>query len=230
MAERILVVDDEPDMVSFLHHALTREGYEVAGAHDAHQGLRQAYEFRPDLILLDIMMPEMDGWDMLGRIREFSDVPVIMLTAVGGTDHKIQGLDLGADDYVTKPFELRELNARIRAALRRAASPPSDGTPLLSFAGGQLVIDPFSYKVTSHGRPVNLTPIEHKLLLFLALNAGQVMSYEQILDNVWGPGYEDSQSSVKVYIRRLREKIEPDSSKPRYILTQWGIGYSLAKI
>ena len=230
MAERILVVDDEPDMVSFLRQALIHEGFEVEGAHDARQGLRRAYEFRPDLVLLDVMMPEMDGWDMLGRLREFSDVPVIMLTAVGGTDHKIQGLDLGADDYVTKPFELRELKARIRAALRRAASDSSSGTPLLSFDGGRLVIDPASYKVTSQGKAVDLTPIEHKLLLFLASNAGQVMTYEQILDNVWGPGYEDSQANVKVYIRRLRQKIEPDPSQPCHILTQWGVGYYLAKI
>jgi len=230
MTEKILVVDDEPEMASLLRHTLTREGYEVEAALDAREGLRRAHEFRPDVILLDIMMPDMNGWDMLRRLREFSDIPVIMLTAMGGTDSKIHGLDLGADDYVTKPFELQELKARIRATLRRAALAPSDGTPLLSFDGSRLVIDPSAYKVTSQGRAVKLTPIEHKLLLFLASNAGRVMSYQQILDNVWGPGYEDSQASVKVYIRRLRQKIEPDPSQPRYILTQWGVGYSLAKI
>jgi DNA-binding response OmpR family regulator len=230
MAEKILVVDDEPEMVSFLQHALTHEGYEVEGACDAREGLRQAHQRRPDLILLDVMMPEMDGWDMLRRLREFSDVPVIMLTAVTGTDNKVQGLDLGADDYVLKPFQLQELKARIRSTLRRAALIPSDGSPRLTFDSGRLVIDHSSYRVTSEGKVVSLTPIEHKLLLFLASNAGRVMTYEQILDNVWGPGYEDSLSSVKVYIRRLRQKIEPDPSQPYYILTQWGIGYCLAKI
>jgi two-component system KDP operon response regulator KdpE len=175
------------------------------------------------------MMPEMDGWEMLRRLREFSDVPVIMLTALGGTESKIRGLDIGADDYVTKPFEIRELKARIRAALRRAVVPPSDGEPLLSFDGGRLTIDPASRQVTIGGQEASLTPTEYKLLLYLAINPGQVLTYDQILDNVWGPGYEDSPSNVKVYIRRLRRKVEEDPRNPRYILTQWGVGYFLAR-
>jgi two-component system KDP operon response regulator KdpE len=230
MADRILVVDDEPDMTSFLLQVLKREGFEVEGAHRAREGLRQAYLFRPDLVVLDIMMPEMDGWEMLRRLREFSDVPVIMLTAVGGIDSKVQGLDIGADDYVTKPFEVRELMARIRAALRRAAVVSSEEEQTLSFDGGNLVIDPPSRRVTSRGEVISLTPTEYKLLLYLACNAGQVLSYEQILDNVWGPGYEDSPTGVKVYIRRLRQKLEPNPRRPRYIMTEWGVGYSLAKI
>ena len=175
-------------------------------------------------------MPEMSGWDMLQRMREFSTVPVIMLTAIDGTENKIQGLDMGADDYITKPFEVQELKARIRSTLRRAAVPPVVVDQVLSFDGGQLVIDARSHQVTCSGEVIPLTPTEYKLLLYLACNAGHVMSYDQILDNVWGPGYDDSPSSVKVYVRRLRQKIEQDPGNPRYLQTQWGIGYSLAKL
>jgi DNA-binding response OmpR family regulator len=230
MTPRILVVDDAPEMTMFLEQVLKRENYELAVAHDAREGLRQAHHFRPDLILLDVMMPEMDGWDMLRHLREFSDVPVIMLTAIGGTDSKVYGLDIGADDYVTKPFEVQELKARIRSALRRAAAPLGDERQLLSFDGGQLIIDPASRKVTCWSQVVSLTPTEYRLLLFLACNAGQVMSYDQILENVWGPGYQDSPNTVKVYIRRLRQKIEADPHCPRYISTQWGVGYCMEKL
>jgi two-component system KDP operon response regulator KdpE len=230
MPTRVLVVDDAPEMTRFLEQVLKKENYEVAVAHSAREGLRQAHVFRPDLVLLDIMMPEMSGWDMLERLREFSNVPVIMLTAIDGTDNKVHGLDSGADDYVTKPFELQELKARIRSTLRRAASIPPEENQVFSFDGGQLVIDPQLRQVTCQGEAISLTPTEYKLLLFLACNAGQVLSYEQILSNVWGPGYEDSPSAVKVYVRRLRQKIEADPQKPRYLLTQWGIGYCLARL
>jgi DNA-binding response OmpR family regulator len=229
-AIRILVVDDAQEMTHFLRDVLSKEGYAVAVANDAREGLRLAHSFRPDLILLDVMMPEMDGWTMLHRLREFSDIPVIMLTAVGGTDSKVHGLDLGADDYLTKPFEIRELKARIRATLRRATLPASDKDRVLLFDSGHLVIDPTSYQVSSQGQEVDLTPIEHKLLLYLAINAGRVLTYEQILNNVWGPGYEDSLTNLKVYIRRLRTKIEANPSDPQYILTQWGVGYRMTKL
>jgi DNA-binding response OmpR family regulator len=230
-AIKLLLIDDAPEMTHFLQGVLRKEGYEVQIAHEAREGLRLAHSFRPDLILLDVMMPKMDGWTMLHRLREFSDVPVIMLTAIGSTDDKIHGLDLGADDYITKPFEVRELKARIRAALRRASLPPSqEESQILSFDEGHLIIDLASYRVTSKGQDISLTPIEHKLLLYLASNAGRVLTYEQILNNVWGPGYEDSLTNLKVYVRRLRQKIEPNPSEPRYLLTQWGIGYYLAKI
>jgi len=209
---------------------LKKEDYEIAVAQNAREGLRQAHVFRPDLILLDVMMPAMDGWDMLQRLREFSDVPVIMLTALDGTESKVHGLNIGADDYVTKPFEIQELKARIRSALRRAVASPSDGRQILSFDSGQLVLDPLARKVICGGKAVDLTPTEYKLLLYLACNAGQVLTYNQILDNVWGPGYEDSPALVKVYIRRLREKIEIDPHSPHYLLTQWGVGYCLAKL
>lgn len=230
MAAKILVVDDAPEMTTFLKHVLSREGYEVAVASNAREGLRQVHHFRPDLVLLDVMMPEVDGWHMLERLREFSDVSVIMLTAISQLDSKVRGLDTGADDYVTKPFELQELKARIRAALRRAEMVPASDSHLLRFDSSRLVIDPALHKVTVRGEEIDLTPTEYKLLLFLAYNAGQVLTYDQILDNVWGPGYEDSPTNVKVYIRRLRQKIEDDPQNPKYILTQWGTGYYMAKI
>lgn len=230
MAAKVLIVDDEPEQSGFLARVLTREGYEVAVAQSGQEGLRRASDFGPDLILLDVVMPGMNGWEMLAHLREFSSVPVIMLTAMGGLEDRVYGLDTGADDYVTKPFEMQELKARMRALLRRAA-PASDETgSLLSLDGGQLVIDPASHQVISQGKQVDLTPIEHRLLLYLARNAGSVMSYEEILDNVWGPGYEDSLTNVKVYVRRLRQKIEVEPSEPRYIVNRWGVGYCLVKI
>lgn len=229
MATKILVVDDALEMTAFLERALRKDGYEVAIAQDAREGLRLAHQFRPDLILLDVMMPEVDGWEMLRRLREFSNAPVIMLTALGSTDNKVYGLDIGADDYVTKPFELQELRARIRSALRRAAEGPEEKVRPFSFDGGRLVIDPVAHKVFVDGQEIALTPTEYKLLLYLACNAGQVLTYDQILDNVWGPGYGENLSNVKVYIRRLRDKIEANPRSPRYILTQWGVGYSMAK-
>jgi len=227
---RVLIVDDAPDLTVLLSDVLGQEGYEVAVAHDARQGLEQARYFEPDLVLLDIIMPGMDGWEMLARLRDFSDVPVIMLTAIGDTEHRVRGLDIGADDYVSKPFDMQELTARMRALLRRAGQPPSGVRSILSFDGGQLTIHPDSHRVISQGKEVDLTPIEHKLLLYLASNAGWVMTDEQILENVWGPGYEDCLTNVKVYVRRLRQKIEADPNQPRYIMTRWGVGYYLAKI
>jgi DNA-binding response OmpR family regulator len=230
MAAKILIVDDDPDLLAFLADVLMLDDYHVATAQDAEEGLRQAYHFGPNLVLLDVMMPAIDGWEVLGRLREFSDVPVIMLTAIDDTEHKVRGFDIGADDYLTKPFEIKELKARIRALLRRVAMPPSEPTGYLSFDEGRLAIDPASCLAVSQGTEVRLTPIEHKLLLFLARNAGRVMTYDEILENVWGPGYADSPTNVKVYVRRLRQKIEVDPGQPRYIKTRWGVGYLMARI
>ena len=230
MTIKILIVDDEPELARFLETMLEREGYELQCAFDAPQGLRQAYSFQPDLILLDVMMPGMDGWEMLRRLREFSHVPVIMLTAIHGVNSVVHGLDTGADDYITKPFQIHELKARIRATLRRASLPSSAEEVALFFDGGQLVIDPSSHQVTVRGKAVDLTPTEYKLLLYLAYNAGRVVTYEQILASVWGPGYEGNLANVKVFVRSLRRKLEADPSQPRYILTQRGTGYCLAKI
>ena len=230
MAIKILVVDDSKDTTWLLRRTLTDENYEVEIAQNGLDGLRLAYHFRPDLVLLDVMMPDMDGWTTLRRLREFSEVPVIMLTAVGGEKSLVQGLDSGADDYVTKPFSMEELKARIRAVLRRKGLSEADSSPLLQFDGDQLIIDPSSQEVTVRGEVVDLTPTEYKLLLCLAYNAGRVLTPDQILDNVWGPGYEDSAANVKLYIWYLRRKIELDPADPCYIITKRGTGYYLADI
>jgi two-component system KDP operon response regulator KdpE len=230
MAIKILIVDDSQDTTWLLKRVLTEEGYAVQLAHDGREGLRQAFDYRPDLVLLDVMMPDMDGWTMLSRLREFSDVPVIMLTAVGGEQSMVQGLDGGADDYVTKPYGMEELKARVRAVLRRRGVSESGRSKLLQFDGGNLCLDPASQKVTVRGELVNLTPTEYRLLLCLAYNAGRIVTSQQILDNVWGPGYEDSIANVKLYIWYLRRKIEADPRDPQYILTARGTGYYLSDI
>jgi DNA-binding response OmpR family regulator len=227
--DKVLVIDDEPEMTALLHHALSREGYDVDVAFDGRTGLRKARSFDPDVVLLDVMMPEMSGWETLHALREFSQVPVIMLTAVTGEEPTVRGLNLGADDYITKPFAIQEMKARLRAVLRRATLPPSQPDGWLTFDGGRLVVDPESYKVIVRGETVELTPTEHRLLFYLAHNAGQILTPSQILTEVWGPGYEDSLASVKVYIQRLRSKIELDPQNPQYVLTHRGLGYSLAK-
>ncbi|MGD8397406.1 MAG: response regulator transcription factor [Anaerolineae bacterium] len=227
---KVLVVDDAYDATVILDRVLTREGYEVETARDGAEGLRKAFDFRPDLILLDLMMPGMDGWTMLARLREFSDVPVIMITAMGGEENLVSGLDRGADDYLTKPYRLKELKARCRAVLRRASTLNVSEERLLTFDNGGLVIDLASQQVVVRGEPVGLTPTEYRLLLCLATNAGRVLTNERILDNVWGPGYEDSLDSVKLYIWYLRRKIELDPGEPRYVLTRRGSGYYLADL
>jgi two-component system KDP operon response regulator KdpE len=230
MAIKILVVDDSHDTTWLLKRTLGEEDYDVEIALNGLEGLRQAYNFRPDLVLLDVMMPDMDGWTTLRRLREFSDVPVIMLTAIGGEQSLVQGLDSGADDYITKPFGMEELKARIRAVLRRKGLDAGSHSPLLQFDNGQLIIDPASQRVTVRGEVVNLTPTEYRLLLCLAYNAGRVLTSDQILENVWGPGYEDSAANVKLYIWYLRRKLEADPRQPDYIQTIRGTGYYLADI
>lgn len=229
MALKILAVDDAIETTQILTRILTDEGYQVQIARNGLEGLRRAYEFQPDLVLLDVMMPDMDGWDMLQRLREFTDVPVIMLTAMGTELDRVHGLDLGADDYLTKPFGMEELKARIRATLRRAATSQTGQQSVLRFDGDNLIIDPISHEVTVRGEVVDVTATEYKLLIYLAYNAGRVLTSDQILAQVWGPGYEDP-SNVKVYIWSLRRKIEADPHIPRYILTKRGIGYYLPRI
>ena len=230
MPIKILVVDDSHDTTWLLKRTLTEEGYDVEIALNGLQGLRLAYNYRPDLVLLDVMMPDMDGWTMLRRLREFSEVPVIMLTAVGGETSLVQGLDSGADDYVTKPFGMEELKARIRAVLRRKGLDDASHSPSLQFDDGQLIIDPASQEVSVRGEMVDLTPTEYRLLLCLAYNAGRVLTSEQILENVWGPGYEDSAANVKLYIWYLRRKLETDPRQPHYIMTKRGTGYYMADV
>jgi two-component system KDP operon response regulator KdpE len=224
----LLVIDDDVKLVEALKLYLTNAGYEVIAATDGLEGLQKMYAHRPDLIILDVMMPKMDGWEACHRIREISDVPIIMLTARGQEAEKVRGLKLGADDYVAKPFSLKELEARVEAVLRRTRLPPPTKGDVL-YADDELVIDAERWEVSRRGKPLELTATERRLLFYLAENAGRILTHRQILERVWGPEYIDDIDYVKLYIWRLRQKIEEEPSQPRYILTERGIGYKFAK-
>jgi two-component system KDP operon response regulator KdpE len=220
----VLVVDDEPRMIHFIRLNLEHDGFEVSEATSGSQALEALRDKLPDLILLDVMMPDLDGFETLQLIREISTVPVIMLTAKGEEDDRVRGLELGADDYITKPFSPRELVSRVRAVLRRTeASTPGAGEVLE--VDERLKIDLQRREVWVEGRPVRLRPTEFKLLYHLVQNAGWVVPHEQILAKVWGYEYRDETHYVRLYINYLRQKLEPDPSHPRYILTERGVGY-----
>jgi two-component system, OmpR family, KDP operon response regulator KdpE len=223
---KILVVDDAPEVIEAVTVSFNLQWREtdIIGASSGEEALDKIESERPDLVLLDIMMPEMDGYETLSRVRAFSDVPVIMLTAKDGVLDKVKGLELGADDYVTKPFDHLELLARVKAVLRRLDMPqPTSRAP--SFECEGLSINFTSQQVRLNDKPVVLTPIEYKLLYHLVRNAGQVLRHETLLAKVWGREYVDEIDYLRVYVRRLRRKIEEDPDKPRYILTERGVGY-----
>jgi two-component system response regulator VicR len=223
--ERVLVVDDEPIVTEVVQRYLAREGYRVTIAADGESALRLARETGPDLIVLDLMLPKLDGLEVCQRLRAEYGVPIIMLSAKGEESDKILGLGLGADDYVTKPFSPGELTARVKAVLRRASARTAqqrDGD-VLRFDG--LRINPRARLVERDGEPVHLTAKEFDLVYFLAKNAGQVFTREQLLDNVWDFEWYGDASTVTVHIRRLREKVEPNPMRPRYVKTVWGVGY-----
>ncbi|MFQ6058070.1 MAG: response regulator [Anaerolineae bacterium] len=224
----LLIVDDDPKLVEALELYLRKAGYETLAAGDGVEALQHFYTQQPDLIILDVMLPQMDGWEVCRRIREVSDVPIIMLTARGQEGDRVMGLKLGADDYVVKPFSLRELEARVEAVLRRVGSSPPLENKVL-YADGTLVIGPARWQVTLRGEPLKLTATERRLLFYLAENAGHILTPEQILDRVWGPEYVGQTDYVKLYIWRLRQKIEDDPTDPRYILTERGLGYRFAR-
>jgi DNA-binding response OmpR family regulator len=226
---KILVVDDDPELTSLLEVGLTQYRYHVDIAHDAALGLVRLYAFQPDLVLLDVQLPGMDSWDMLRRIREVSEVPVMAMSTLDDEAIVIRGLDLGADDYLIKPFGQQELLARIQAVLRRTRLPPREGSRLLRFGGGELVIDPTAYRVTVRGEDVKLTATEYRLLLHLARHAGSVLSYDQLLDRVWGPGRTPRIATLRMAIGRLRSKIEVDLREPQYVCNQREYGYYLAR-
>ncbi len=219
----MLVVDDEPIVLDVLARYLTREGFEVATARDGEEAVTSFPVFRPDLVLLDLMLPRIDGFDVLRRIREEEAVPVIMLTARGEETDRVVGLELGADDYVTKPFSPREVVARVRAVLRRAEARSSHGRSVLSFEG--LEIDEGSREVRRNGAHVRLTPKEFDLLQFLAEHPGRVFSRLDLLEELWDFAFDGDPSTVTVHVRRLREKIEDEPSVPRHLVTVWGVGY-----
>jgi two-component system KDP operon response regulator KdpE len=220
----ILVVDDESRMVRFVRMNLELEGYLVAEAGTGMEALEKVRDELPDLVLLDVMMPEMDGFETLERLREISTVPVIMLTVKGDEEDRIHGLELGADDYVAKPFSPRELASRIRAVLRRTEMP----TPIAKTAiriDDKLSVDFRQREVIVDGEPVRLRPTEYRLLYHLVNNAGWIMTHEMLLSKVWGYEYRDETGLLRLYITYLRKKIEPIPSDPRYIFTERGVGY-----
>jgi two-component system KDP operon response regulator KdpE len=221
---KVLLVDDEERMVRFIRLNLEHDGFVVSEAFNGKQALQRLRDETPDLILLDVMMPDMDGFDVLEMMREISNVPVIMLTAKGEENDRVRGLELGADDYVTKPFSPRELTSRIKAVLRRAEG-PGTGMHGLIEVDERLKIDFDRREVWLEGKLVKLRPTEYRLLYHLVQNAGWVISHDQILAKVWGYEYRDEPHYVRLYINYLRQKLEKDPANPKYILTERGVGY-----
>ncbi len=227
--KKVLVVDDDPALLPLIEYTFAREGYEVLTACDGKEALREFFAHKPDLVILDIMMPRMDGWETCRRIREVSDAPIVMLTARGQDEDIVRGLEYGADDYLTKPFSIKVLLAHARAVLRRAALPPVEYAEPTTYADDFLTIDLKERRVTVGGEPVKLTPTEYRLLAYLVQNAGQVLTFTQILQNVWGWEYQDDLDYVRVYVWHLRQKLEQDPKNPRYIQTELGVGYRFEK-
>ena len=223
---RILVVEDEPALVETISYNLSREGYEVRAERDGIAGLQAAQADMPDLIILDLMLPGMDGLDICRQLRRTSAVSILMLTARNDEVDKVVGLEMGADDYVTKPFSMRELIARVKALLRRNAPPPAlAAQPPLKF--GPFTLDSSRHEIRRGGTPLVLTPLEYNLLEFLLRNHGATFSRETLLEKVWGYDYAGDSRTVDVHVRSLREKIEDTPGAPRRILTVRGVGYRL---
>jgi two-component system, OmpR family, KDP operon response regulator KdpE len=221
---RVLVVDDEPQIRRFLRTSLSAHGHTVIEAVNGQEALLKVTDERPDVVILDLGLPDMDGMEIIRRAREWSKVPIIVLSVRGRESDKIAALDEGADDYVTKPFGMGELMARIRTALRnRLTGQVADPV----FRSGGLVVDLARRQVSVDGREVRLTPNEYDLLRVLVLNAGKVVTHQHLLREVWGPADVDQTHYVRVYVGQLRQKIEADSSRPRHILTEPGVGYRL---
>ena len=225
MKRRILIVDDEQNIVDILKFNLQKEGFETLEAYDGQQGLELAEKEKPDLILLDLMLPELDGFTVCRRIRQNSQVPILMLTAREEEVDMVLGLELGADDYITKPFSPRELMARVKANLRRTAEEivKKEEHPVLR--GGDLEVDPAQYEVRRAGTVLELTLREFELVRFLLEQRGQIFTRENLLEKVWGYEYYGDVRTVDVTVRRLREKLEREPSRPEYILTKRGVGY-----
>jgi len=221
---RILVVDDEERMVRFIRMNLEHDGFQVSEAFNGKQAIQKIRDVTPDLILLDVMMPDLDGFEVLETVREVSNVPVIMLTAKGEEDDRVRGLELGADDYVTKPFSPRELVSRVKAVLRRTESTSGSMHGLIE-VDDRLKIDFDRREIWLEGKLVKLRPTEYRMLYHLVQNAGWVVTHDQLLTKVWGYEYRDEPHYVRLYINYLRQKLETDPSNPKYILTERGVGY-----
>lgn len=224
MAARVLIVDDEKLIVKGIRFSLEKDDYEVDTAYDGGEALEKARENTYDVILLDLMLPVMNGMDVCRQIREFSDVPIIMLTAKGEDMDKILGLEYGADDYITKPFNILEVKARIKAILRRTRATKKNVEENV-IVNGDVRLDKDNRRVQICGREINLTGKEFELLEFLVANPGKVYGRAKLLQLIWGKDYPGDERTVDVHVRRLREKIEPNPSEPRYVQTKWGVGY-----
>ncbi|HEX6122349.1 MAG TPA: response regulator transcription factor [Ktedonobacterales bacterium] len=223
----ILVADDDPQLLRLVTRNLQLEGYDILSASDGEQALDLIEARAPDLVLLDIMMPKLDGFSVCARVREFSAVPIILLTARGQDQDKVRGLDLGADDYLTKPFNVDELLARVRAVLRRGQYQASDRVQgaVSRTTIGELTVDYAQHLVQMAGEDLALTPIEYRIVAYLAQNVGRVVTQDLLLEHVWGAEYIGESHMLQVNINRLRRKLEPDPARPRYILTKVGVGY-----
>ena len=225
MAKKVLVVDDEKLIVKGIRFSLEQDGMEVDCAYDGEEALRMAKEKDYDIILLDVMLPKLDGFEVCQQLRETSSVPVVMLTAKGDDMDKILGLEYGADDYITKPFNILEVKARIKAIMRRTEKKTTTQTKSRVIQAGDLVMDCEARRVSIDGKEVNLTAKEFDVLELLIFNPNKVYSRENLLNIVWGYEYPGDVRTVDVHIRRLREKIETNPSEPKYVHTKWGVGY-----
>ena len=226
MPETILVIDDDEHTLWLVGTLLQHHGFQVLKTASPLEGLKLARDKKPDLVLLDVMMPEMDGWDVCRRLRETSQVPIVFITAKNAMKDVVKGLEIGGDDYVVKPFDNRELVARVKAHLRRG--PDNHAADELSFANGDLSINFLSREVMVRGQVVDLTPKEFSLLSLLARNAGRVLTRSELIAQAWGPEYGDANESLKLYIHYLRKKIEKSPERPDFILTSRGVGYRFA--
>ena len=222
----VLVVEDETDMRTFVRIALAAHGYRAIEARTAAEGIRLASKSRPDIVLLDLGLPDADGSEVTRRIREWSTVPILVISARGREAAKVKALDEGADDYMTKPFGAAEMMARIRVALRNAARSRTVATDVVQI-GDDVRVDLVGHSVTVRGEEVHLTPIEFNLLSTLIRNAGRILTHRDLLEAVWGPGHEDETQYLRVYMTHLRHKLERKPAQPKYLMTEVGIGYRL---
>ena len=228
MKAKLLVIDDDPTMCQLLSHRFASKGFEIFTASSGYEGLRDAFQYRPDVIILDVMMPGMDGWKTCERLREVAETPIIMLTAKTEKNDVIRGLRLGVDDYITKPFSLQELELRIHAVLKRTKV--QRAVLFNCYDDGTLHIDLDKRLVFKHGCMVHLTPTEFRLLSLLVRNRGRILPHYCLVREVWGDVYMDGRAYLSLYIHYLREKLEDDPTQPRYIYTEWGVGYWFTRV